>query len=286
MWLLRRARVPLPRGARIVAVCAQRPASVGGSDPGTPAPSKGTDRTPLRSTWFALPVAVLGLGLGGCKPAIGAGCTLSTDCSSQGDRVCDTAQSGGYCTVLNCSDNSCPDNAACILFQVSVPGCLYNDYSAPARTGSSMCMKTCTQDSDCRESDGYVCENPRNAPWYAAILDDNQGESVCIAAPSSSALAMPPPSNTGVCAASLPPLPEADAGGGDASPPDAEAPDSAIEGGLGPEAGADAAADGATDAGAEAGVDATLGGDAEIESGAPDGASDASGAADVQGDED
>jgi hypothetical protein len=249
-------------------------------------PAGGSDWRARTGAWVAWALPVAALGLAGCTPSIGARCTLSTDCSSQGDRVCDTAETAGYCTVLNCTANSCPDNAACILFQVSVPGCAYNDYSAPGRTGVAMCMKTCNHDSDCRESDAYVCANPRAAPWYAAIVDDNQGESVCIAATSSSA--SPPPSDTGVCGAMLPPLPDAGTagadGGGDASPSDAEATDSAIDGGL--EEGADAAADSAYDAGPDVAADATLGGDAEIDSAAADGAADALDAADAPGDED
>jgi len=206
------------------------------------------------ATFCRLFAAMAALALLGCKPSIGSGCTLSTDCSTQGDRVCDTAQPDGYCTVLNCTDNSCPNSAACVDFQVSVPGCAYSDYDAPARTSLVMCMKQCNEDSNCRQSDGYVCANPRGAPWYAAILDDNQNQSVCIAAFSSTG---PSPSDTGVCALSLPPLPEAGPpadGGSDGS--SGSAPEAGPAVGPSADAGADATLEGSGDA--EVVPDATI----------------------------
>lgn len=198
---------------------------------------------------YGLVFAAAALVLAGCKPSIGSGCTLSTDCSTQGDRVCDTAQPGGYCTQLNCIDNSCPDNAVCVLFQASVPGCQYNDYSAPARTGLAMCVKDCAGDSDCRQSDGYVCADPKAAPWYAAILDDNQEKTVCLVAASS--VASVAPSDTGVCALGLPPLPEAGPAAGDGGGDGSSAMN--IDSGL-DAAAAEAGTGGATDAGNDAGA--------------------------------
>jgi hypothetical protein len=137
------------------------------------------------------PAAVVGLAalltlpaLAGCTPHIGDKCVLSTDCSVQGTLVCDTSQPDGYCTELNCAHQSCPANSLCVMFQSSVPGCAYDDYQAPSRTGRSFCMENCNQDSDCRQSDGYVCADPKDGPWSGAILDDNQSQRVCIAAAS------------------------------------------------------------------------------------------------------
>src|SRR5260221_10129318 len=87
--------------------------------------------------------------LSGCTPSIGDKCVLSTDCSIRGDRLCDTSQPGGYCTVFNCSGNSCPDEAACILFNGRVQGCAYDDHVI-SRTARTFCMATCSSDSDCR----------------------------------------------------------------------------------------------------------------------------------------
>jgi hypothetical protein len=121
------------------------------------------------------------LALAGCTPSIGDSCQVSTNCSSQGDRLCDLSQPGGYCTVFNCQPNACPDEAACILYHPAVPGCSYSDRGAQ-RSSKSFCMKTCTSNSNCR--DGYVCADPKADPWQAFILDDNQGQRVCMPAPS------------------------------------------------------------------------------------------------------
>jgi hypothetical protein len=206
-----------------------------------------------RRTALAGVALALGALASGCTPSIGSSCTQPTDCSSQGDRVCDTAQPGGYCTVLGCLGNAgaaCPDNAVCVSFGAAVPGCPYDDYEAPARTGLSFCMKHCQQNSDCR--DGYECADPRGAPWNAAILDNNQNQSVCIAAPPKDEGERSTQDGAvegGVCTKSLPPLPdafppppaapEAEAGGTDASVVDATTAD-ATAGDAGV---ADAAAD-------------------------------------------
>src|SRR5262249_9226789 len=120
------------------------------------------------------------LALAGCTPSIGDKCTLSTDCSFQGDRLCDTAQPDGYCTIFNCRGNLCPDQPACGLFHAAVQGCAYNDRT-PSRTGRTFCMAQCHGDSDCR--DGYICSDPRQGPWNAVILDDDQTQRVCIVRP-------------------------------------------------------------------------------------------------------
>jgi hypothetical protein len=120
------------------------------------------------------------LGLAGCTPSIGDKCTLSTDCSIRGDRLCDTSQPGGYCTIFNCRGDLCPDQAACVLFNAAIQGCGYNDRT-PSRTGRTFCMAQCHGDSDCR--DGYICADPRQGPWNAVILDDDQTQRVCIVPP-------------------------------------------------------------------------------------------------------
>jgi hypothetical protein len=133
--------------------------------------------TPLVSV---LAFAIAPAALLGCTPAVGDRCTLSTDCSVQGNRVCDTSEPGGYCTLLGCTPNACPDNAACVEFGASVPGCAYDDYQAPSRVGRSMCMKTCGSNSDCRESDGYTCASPTAENSSTVILDTDQSRRVCM----------------------------------------------------------------------------------------------------------
>ena len=202
----------------------------------------------------------------GCTPHIGDKCVLSTDCSVQGTLVCDTSQPGGYCTELNCNHQSCPANSLCVMFQSSVPGCAYSDYEAPSRTGRSFCMENCTQNSDCRTVDGYICANPRGQPWNASILDDNQSQGVCIEA----AIVLDAGVDSGVDSGAVSggnaaicrpyeedASPSPDAGEGDAGA-DGEAdasPDAGLEP---PDAGADATVDSGTepDAGADATIDA------------------------------
>lgn len=154
-------------------------------------------------------LALIAVVLAGCKASIGSGCNVSTDCSSQNDRTCDSAQPGGYCTILFCTDQSCPDNAVCVEFAAAVPGCPYSDYASPSRTGLAFCMAHCGSDSDCRA--GYICRNPREAPWNAAILDDNQTLSVCIAAPSNTKAPSALLPDGSVCTMSLRPPVEAGA---------------------------------------------------------------------------
>lgn len=121
------------------------------------------------------------LALAGCTPEIGDQCTVSTDCSVRGERLCDTSQPGGYCTVFNCRGNICPDEAACLMFYAAVPGCGYSDRTGSARTARTFCAAQCESDGDCRG--GYVCANPTDAPWNAVILDDNQIKRVCVVRP-------------------------------------------------------------------------------------------------------
>lgn len=146
-----------------------------------------------QSTWGAtwdlgswpLTCAALGLlaGLSGCTPTIGDKCVLSTDCSIRGDRLCDTSQPGGYCTQFNCRANLCPDQAACVLFDSAVPGCAYDDRAGGygSRVARSFCVAQCKSNADCR--DGYICTDPRQAPWRAMILDDDQTQKTCLVVP-------------------------------------------------------------------------------------------------------
>ncbi len=118
-----------------------------------------------------------------CTPSIGDKCVLSTDCSPRGDRLCDTSQPDGYCTIFNCQGDSCPDKAACVLFNAAIPGCGYDDRAGAggSRAGRSFCIARCFSDSDCRGD--YVCADPRRQPWGALILDDDQTQKTCLVRP-------------------------------------------------------------------------------------------------------
>ncbi len=161
----------------------------------------------VENRWLLMAIAASVLGVCGCTPHIGDSCNISTDCSVRGDRVCDSSQPLGYCTVRNCGGNSCPENAACVLFNAAPAGCPYDD-RAPGRTARSFCMASCTVDKDCRES--YVCADPKSDPWRALILDDAQGKKVCI--PASKQTSVSPASTAPpVCSATGPVVPPVDA---------------------------------------------------------------------------
>ena len=145
----------------------------------------------------AFPV-VVGLSLAwlastaGCGHNIGDPCSVNIDCSTAGDRFCDTASIGGYCTVDGCDVGTCPDNQLCVRFltviksetcdfvkppETCMPGqrccavdercvCDVTDdknvckdnlgHCAPESSERRWCMKACIPgNGDCR--DGYVC---------------------------------------------------------------------------------------------------------------------------------
>ncbi len=145
----------------------------------------------LRAWSNALPLhaifALMAALAWGCTPAIGDKCTVSTDCSTRGDRLCDNSQPEGYCTVFNCRADSCPDKAACLLFNSALGGCAYDDRAGAygSRLARSFCGARCETDSDCRSD--YVCVDPRTPPWSALILDDDQGQRTCLPRPVSGA---------------------------------------------------------------------------------------------------
>src|SRR5829696_1409616 len=131
---------------------------------------------------FALSGAVL-MFIAGCAPEIGDDCNTSLDCSQQGDRLCDTKQPGGYCTIFNCEPDSCPeDEAVCVAFDfVLDPMCHPGDLPANdtewARFGRTFCMKACEEDDDCRDDEGYECA----APADMLIVDLNPAaEKFCV----------------------------------------------------------------------------------------------------------
>jgi hypothetical protein len=154
------------------------------------------------------------LAAAACSPQIGDKCQVSTDCSIRGDRLCDTSQPLGYCTQLNCQNSTCADEASCVLFNSAVPGCGYDDRSGPfgSRVARSFCMAKCSSNGDCR--DGYVCGDPRQNPWNAVILDDDQNKRGCLPVPAEgqdggSAAA---PAAAPVCGPAAPPMSMIDAG--------------------------------------------------------------------------
>jgi hypothetical protein len=191
--------------------------------------------------------------LAACTPKIGDTCTISTDCSTRGDRLCDTAQPGGYCTQFNCQKNSCPDQAACVLFEAAIPGCDYNDRSGASgsRVARSFCVAMCSSDSDCRS--GYVCADPHSPPWSGIVLDDDQSKRTCLVPP----LGYNVDAGADAAIMSSVPAPVCSAVGADVPPIEAGAP-SVSDGGVRPPLVVDA---GVPDADAGDAGDAGDGGD-------------------------
>ena len=172
----------------------------------------------------------------GCQPSIGDNCIQSTDCSAAGDRLCDTSQPNGYCTIFSCLPNLCPLEAACVATNISVLGCPYDDRHSPSRTSRQLCLKKCQHDSDCRVGEGYACITP--SEYGVLVMDTDQTEKVCLPATSYVVSDAASDGVAPVCQAAGP-----DAGSLDAGP------------GYQGDAGADAA-DGSADAESDAGADA------------------------------
>ncbi len=115
-------------------------------------------------------------GVAGCGQQIGDACIVSSDCSLDGTRTCDSTQREGYCTIQGCDYSTCPSEAACIRFfmggfankpcdptteNVSTDACSLDELCSlegqcvPRAAEVRYCMKTCDTDADCR--DGYEC---------------------------------------------------------------------------------------------------------------------------------
>jgi hypothetical protein len=148
---------------------------------------------------LCLLLALALLGLAGCKPEIGDSCSLSTDCSANGDRLCDITQPDGYCTIYGCSAGSCPKEAICVAFSSSVSNAsaCYDPQDA-ARLRRTYCMRKCKGEDDCRG--GYDCVNMAAAdnPWGAMVVERGSVSGRVCAVPYSS-LPVPASAQTGVC---------------------------------------------------------------------------------------
>jgi hypothetical protein len=156
-----------------------------------------------------LAALALGASLAGCTPSIGDACSFATECSARGDRICDTTQPGGYCTVANCGRGTCPEGSVCVLFGAREPGCPTNDRDSQ-RLGKAYCMLSCAGGGECRA--GYACASPTRLPWAGSLLDDDPNATVCLALPSvSPADAGAADAGAPVCSAAGPSVPAIDA---------------------------------------------------------------------------
>lgn len=127
----------------------------------------------MRSIVLAFSLA----SLAACGNQIGDSCSLSSDCSPQGDRICDVSSPGGYCTIFGCDHDSCPGGAVCVRFfsaETDMPCdpetedlgtddctmdeiCTLSGYCVPRTAEMRFCMKKCKGDGDCRQD--YECRD-------------------------------------------------------------------------------------------------------------------------------
>jgi len=123
------------------------------------------------------PLVLLIAVLGACGKEIGDSCVFSSDCSPNGDRLCDPdpVSPGGYCTVLGCDYSTCPEEAVCIQFFTGFFAnkpctaataatactldelCAINGFCVPRSSEVRYCMRKCGSNGDCR--DGYECRD-------------------------------------------------------------------------------------------------------------------------------
>jgi hypothetical protein len=166
-------------------------------------------------------VAVLAV-FGACGKEIGDGCIISTDCSPNGDRVCDPSSFGGYCTIQGCDVSTCPGESACIRFFTgsfsnkecdhdpehpaddSKPPrvcsldelCALNDHCVARSSEVRFCMRKCGSSSDCRDdaydsgARAYECRDLDQMKLHGGepVLDpgevvDDRAPKFCAAAP-------------------------------------------------------------------------------------------------------
>ena len=144
-----------------------------------------------------------------CDDEIGDECSLSSDCSPQGDRFCDISSPGGYCTIIGCDHDSCPEESVCVRFfsvsdsdRVCDPRaedvsedtcsadelCTLTETCVPRTAEVRFCMRKCEFNSDCRE--GYECRTESRMRQHGGEPVPEPGEALaedlqpfCAAAP-------------------------------------------------------------------------------------------------------
>lgn len=130
-------------------------------------------------------VGALALGAVACGHDIGDSCKTSVDCSQGGERLCDITQPDGYCTIFNCEPNTCPSEAACIVFDPQLSAVnVCTGTNGLSRFARSFCLYRCSSNDDCRS--GYECQDfsPGDAhqpnDWNALAVDTDRSRKVCV----------------------------------------------------------------------------------------------------------
>jgi hypothetical protein len=131
---------------------------------------------PARMSRLALLLLVLSAAA--CGKEIGDKCIISTDCSPNGDRQCDSSSKEGYCTIQGCDVGTCPEEAVCVRFftgnfanlpcdpdteDAGTNDCTLDElcslagHCVPRSSEVRFCMRVCESGDDCR--DGYECRD-------------------------------------------------------------------------------------------------------------------------------
>ena len=142
----------------------------------------------------------------GCGSEIGDSCSISTDCSTAGDRFCAVGADlpNGYCTIIGCDFDTCPEESVCVrFFAVGETGkdctsqdecgveefCTVGNNCVPRTAEVRYCMRKCSSNGDCRS--GYECRQKEQmmlhggepVPEPGSTLD-NDPQAFCAVAPS------------------------------------------------------------------------------------------------------
>ncbi len=125
----------------------------------------------VRSTLIMIAAAFTAVSAG-CGSEIGDSCSLHSECSTTGERICDLSSPSGYCTIVGCDYDTCPDEAVCVSFfsvaSTNLPCttssdctsdeiCTLGRYCVPRSSEVRYCMKKCGGSGDCR--DRYECRH-------------------------------------------------------------------------------------------------------------------------------
>jgi hypothetical protein len=129
-------------------------------------------------------LAALALASTACGKEIGDSCLISSDCdpNNTSGAICDLTQHDGYCTIIGCDYDTCPDNSVCVAFFVGrfenkpcdpvtedlpssdgTDACNLDEICAligncvPRSAEKRYCMATCGGSGDCR--DQYECRD-------------------------------------------------------------------------------------------------------------------------------
>lgn len=123
----------------------------------------------------------------GCEVEIGDDCTTAADCSQSEPRLCLTdaleGYPGGYCTIFNCDTGSCPSESVCVAYRANLSESeMCGGASVETRLQRSFCMRSCSNDSDCRG--GYACiDLGVEDPWGAEVVErEGRNTKVCAVA--------------------------------------------------------------------------------------------------------